>query len=339
MRHESVHRTVGLPAAVVCASLAILSAAPAAAESLTLRVNDAMGEPGGRAAVVVRTYAPRGVEEGQICLRATSRLKADTTPFAMLEEAIVYSGAGDAVYFSAFDEALQAARVDFSSASASINESDGPLAVFFFRLRSSLAGGEKFEIAIDLADTALVGADGQPVPLDLRSGVLTIREPGSPVLFAAEGDAVTAGSVAALGIDTQEAFSIGAGRAVLTYDPAFATGPPVVTLDPRHGDAFFFADTTVAGRIDVTFQSPGGTLNGVPGTLFSIRLPTAPSLPVGSQTVVALDPDPASTWLQDAGGVPISVAVEPGTLEITAGSVFADGFESGGLEAWSAASP
>lgn len=41
---------------------------------MTLRVNDVKGVPGGLIAVEVRTYAPRGVGQGQICLFAVSRL-------------------------------------------------------------------------------------------------------------------------------------------------------------------------------------------------------------------------------------------------------------------------
>jgi len=50
-------------------------AAPAwGGDDLTLRVNDVKGEAGGLVAVEVRTYAPRGVGQGQICLFAASRL-------------------------------------------------------------------------------------------------------------------------------------------------------------------------------------------------------------------------------------------------------------------------
>lgn len=52
----------------------LLLAAPVWADELTLRINDVKGEAGGLIAVEVRTYAPRGVGQGQICLFAASRL-------------------------------------------------------------------------------------------------------------------------------------------------------------------------------------------------------------------------------------------------------------------------
>ena len=38
-------------------------------------------------------------------------------------------------------------------------------------------------------------------------------------------------------------------------------------------------------------------------------------------------------------GKPILLALEPGVLDLGAGQVFADGFESGDLSAWTAAVP
>lgn len=58
----------------------LLGATPAeAGDGLTLRVNDVVGMPGEVIAVEVRTYAPRGVGQGQICLRATDMLGSGTS--------------------------------------------------------------------------------------------------------------------------------------------------------------------------------------------------------------------------------------------------------------------
>lgn len=320
----------------MAAAVAACLAAPAAAEPLTLRLNDATAEPGGLAALVLRTYAPRGVEQGHLCVRAKPRTKAALTssPFVDLEDVVVFSDAGDAASSSVFDAATQTADVDFTSASGTVNGSDGPLAVFFFRLHNALAGGEEFDLEIDLGATVLIEAGGGSIPLELRAGVLTIRSAGAPQQLAAEGDEVAPGSVAVLGVETREPFAVGGGQAAFTYDPAFAAGPPVVAMDPRYGDSTFTTDTSVAGRVVVTFQSPGGTLNTVPGAFISIDLPTSAALPPGSVSTVALDP--SATYLEDPQGQAIPVELAEGVLELASeGWIFGDGFESGDVTGWS----
>lgn len=64
-----------LLALLVFVPLLVASSSSAwAKDGLTLRVDDAKAAPGELVAVEVRTYAPRGVGQGQICLRATSNL-------------------------------------------------------------------------------------------------------------------------------------------------------------------------------------------------------------------------------------------------------------------------
>ena len=72
-----------------------------AKDRLTLRVNDAVAEPGGLAAIVVRTYSSRGVSSGQICMEAGS-VRAPTGggavgPFTALERVKVFSKRKDAL--------------------------------------------------------------------------------------------------------------------------------------------------------------------------------------------------------------------------------------------------
>ena len=122
----------------------------------------------------------------------------------------------------------------------------------------------------------------------------------------------------------------------LHWDPAVAAGPPAVTMDSRHGLAFFSVDLTVPGRAVVTFSSPDGSLNEVPGKIVSIDLPTAAGAPPGSSSAVTLDP--ALTHLEDPGGSPIPVTLIADFLELgPASAIFADGFESGDLGAWTVA--
>ncbi len=151
--------------------------------------------------------------------------------------------------------------------------------------------------------------------------------------LAAEGDTVAPGEVAALGVDTSELFPIGSGQVALSWDPAVAAGPPAVTMDPRHGDASFSVDLTVPGRAVVTFSSPDGSLHEVPGKIVAVDLPIAAGAPPGSSSAVSLDP--ALTHLEAPGGSPIPITLIDDVLELgLASAIFADGFESGDLGAW-----
>lgn len=225
------------PAFWICSVLLILSpllvATPAEAkDGLTLRVNDVKGMPGEVVAVEVRTYAPRGVGQGQICLRAadmpstsssashgpgaegeaallgegteglqghraesaaTRELVASSAlrtlareatddpkrPLRSLEGVAVLSALGDAVSGSSFDAGTQVADVGFRSPSASINEADGPLAIFYFRLDDDLKPDQEFLLAIDPGGTYIVDALGNHVPLELKPGRLRIAEPST----------------------------------------------------------------------------------------------------------------------------------------------------------------
>ncbi|MEM7356611.1 MAG: hypothetical protein AAF657_37695 [Acidobacteriota bacterium] len=317
-------------------ALGLVILAPAvsrAGEELTLRINDTAGEAGERVAVVLRTYAPRSISQGQICFRGTGRAQGGGSPFATLEEVRVYSELGDVEVTETFDGTSQTLIVEFESLSATINWADGPLAVFFFRLDSSLTPGQEFPLELDLGQTFTLDDSGQTIPLELRGGTLTVRQPGAPYELAAEGDEVPGGDVAILGIETSELFLIGSGQVALEFDPAFAAGPPTVTMDERHGMASFTVDDTVPGRVVVTFGSAAGTLNEVPGEFIRIALPTATTLPTGSQSLVTLDP--LLTRLDDPAGGPIDLQLVGDVLVLGASSlVFSDGFESGDLSRW-----
>lgn len=316
------------------ASLLFSGEAMAGDEEMTLRINDTMGTPGDRIAVVLRTYAPRGVGQGQICMAASANRGSGTGPLLDLEEVVVFSEQGDAVVVDTFDSAAQVALIEFSSLSATINWADGPLAVLFFRLDSSLLPGQEFALELGLADTFLTDADGQDIQLDLRGGVLTVRDPGAPYELAAEGDDVLPGETAALGVDTSELFPIGSGQVALRWDPAVAAGPPVVSMDPRHGDASFSVDLTEPGRALVSFSSPDGSLNEVPGKIVGVDLPTSAGAPAASAVTL----DPALTFLEAPGGSPISISLIADVLDL-GGLIFADGFESGDLDEWATAMP
>lgn len=308
-------------------------------DELTLRINDTTAEPGGLAAVVLRTYASRGVGQGQICLGVRSTARGSTArgaaaggPLLTLEQVVIFSELGDAQVIDSFDASAQVALIEFESLSAGINSTDGPMAVLFFRLASPLAAGAEFTLDIDEAATFLFDDQGLSIPVAPRSGTLTVRAPGAPYELAAEGDAVPPGGVAALGVETSELFAVWNGEVAFTYDPAFAAGPPVVTMDQRHGASSFTVDLTVAGRVVVSFLSANGSLNSIPGQLISIDLPTSAALPSGSRSPLALDP--LATWLEDSTGLSIPLALAGDELVLGGSAIFADGFESGDVSRW-----
>lgn len=310
----------------------------AGGEAMTLRINDAIGVPGERVAVVLRTYAPRGISQGQICFSSNAARPAgevEDGPFLTLEEAVVFSEAGDAQVVETFNSTTQTTMIELESASATINWDDGPMAVLFFRLSLAVSPGEEYLLELDVAETFLFDADGQNIALEPRSGALSVKAVGAPHLLSAEGDSVPAGGTAILGVETEELFAVGAGRVALRYDPAVAAGPPAVSMDPRHGAAAFAVEEVTPGRVVVSFSSPGGSLNGVPGQLVTFALPTVASLAPGTQSAVSLDA--AATFLEDPAGLPLALVLGQDVLEIepAGGLIFADGFEAGDLRLWS----
>ncbi len=188
-----------------------------------------------------------------------------------------------------------------------------------------------YTLALESADTGLVDAFGQPVVLELRSGELTLVEADAPFTLAVDGEEAPQGGTAVVGVETEESFRLGAGLIVLTYDAALVDGVPSVSMDPRHGEATFTADTSVPGEIRVVFNSPSGTLNRVPGQFISIRLPVAFDAPLGP-SILRIDP---TSFALDADGVPIDLALEVGEIEVVVGDgSFADDFETGDLDRW-----
>lgn len=340
VRHRAfVYSWAALFVGLLCASSA------RGQEPMTLRINDVEARPGGVAAVVVRTYAPRGIEQGQLCFDSEEVAEAlgggfggGGSPFVALEDVVVFSSADDVDASASFDPLTQNTVVAFSSLSGTINDTDGPLAVFFFRLADDLSPGSQFALHFDAADTFLFDPEGEPVPLQIRGGELEVLAPGDAFSLSAEGDEAEVGGWAQLGVSTSEQLLLASGRVTFLFDPTVAIAPPVVTFDPRHGEASFTTNLDVPGRVVIDFESAEGTLNTVPGQWAIISLLIDPDLPPGASSVVRLDP--ASTSLQDADGTPILLELAQDVLELVAPEVlFADGFETGDFSFWSRAQP
>ncbi|HEY4563358.1 MAG TPA: hypothetical protein VIJ36_10285 [Thermoanaerobaculia bacterium] len=297
-------------------------------KSLVLRVNPAIGAPGGTVAVVLRTYAPRPVRQGQIVVRVARRpkpakglgltledLTAPVRPLTFLS-ATVYSPKNDALAQGLLNGLAdsQLAEVTFQSPSGSVNSADGPLAVFLFRLDPSVQPGDTFDLTLDPVQTGLTDAAGAPVTLAPRSDVLTVRAPKDPFKLEADGDKVQPGAVAELGVNTFEPFGVSGGRITLTWDARLSGGAPAVKLDPRYGKSTFTVDSSKPGRLVVDFKSPDSSFNSIPGTIVAISLPISPSASIGASSPFTLDP--AGTYLLTRKGRKVRLALQNGTLSI-----------------------
>lgn len=328
-----------IPAALLVAAAVLLTGFQAAVsadsgkgrggddDALKLRVNDAIGKPGGTVAIVLRTYAARPIRQGQVSIRvgkgrrpANSRspftAEALTQPVRPLTflGAVVYSTRGDSATQATptGNTEGQAVNVKFSSPSGTINASDGPLAVLRFRLDPGVSAGQQYTIELDPALTSLVDGGGKPIAVEPVNAVLTVRAPSAPLSVEAEGDDVEPGETAELGVETFEPFAISGGRITLRYNPAVASGPAAVRMDPRYGKATFTVDRSKPGVLVVDFNSPNRTLNTVPGTIVAVDLPTLASAAIGTESPVTLVP--AGTWLLNAKGRKLKLKLESGSL-------------------------
>lgn len=263
-------------ATLLVASLAL----PAAArDTLTLRVHDAIALPGGRAAVVLRTYAPRPVGVGQICFRTGAPAAGPATnPFSALESWTVFPEGEDVLSDVTVRQGPDGTEilVDFESLSGAVNRLDGPLAVFFFRVAENVQAGQKFDLTVDLPNTTLFDPAGQAIDVEPRSGTLEIRGPAERYLAALEGDEIEPGEIAELELQTYEPFRVASAHLVLRYRKRLAGGSPVVRVDRRHGRRMVDIDTTRSGRITLDLVSPDASFNSVPGSIVTVALPTRP---------------------------------------------------------------
>jgi hypothetical protein len=320
-------------------------------EPLTLRVNDAAGDPDGLVAVVFRTYSPRGVGSGQTCVAplGPNCRSADPDlpcpgfgegvdgPLASLESVKVFSTLDDAKTTVMFDPISQRTDVSFVSKSGTINETDGPFAVFYYRLRADAVPEDVWLMNLEVTETFLTDPQGDPIPVDLKPGDLTVRNVNDPYAFEADGAAVVPGDVAQLALETVELFDIASGEVGFLYDPAIAAGPPVVTIDPRYGTATIMTTESVPGHLEISFTaSLAKPLNQLPGQILQIALPTRSDIPVGSISPVDVDP---TSMLVAPNGQEWNLVFEGGEVEFVVGELFDDGFESGTTLAWTGSTP
>jgi len=285
--------------------MALSGAALAQTEPLALVVQDAIAQPGGIAAIVLKTYSSRPVGQGQVCLKVSGR------PFVSTEATYIPAPKGEVTKRSQTVDA-HTFMVQFQSPTAAVNRIEGPMLVVYFRVSPTARAGQLFDIELDMLNTFLQDAGGGAVLIEPSPGQLTIRAPGAPFHFAAEGDRIAPGDTALLSAETNEPIRLSSGQATFVYNPALASGPAEVAIPPVYGNSTYTVDDSIPGRVVVNFISPNSSLGALPGGFISVRLPTSPAVPLGTRAPIALDP--AGTFLIDRRGRTLALAIEDGEL-------------------------
>lgn len=297
--------TAATTALVLALALGTILPASAQVEPLDVRINDMTATPGGRVAVVLRTYESRPIGQGQVCLRINRRA------FAAAESAVVTSGNGDAAHrVQPVDP--RTFLLQFTSPTGSINEIEGPFAVLYFRVRDNVAPGQVFNISIDLLDSFLTDATGQPIIIQQDPGLLTIRSPATPMEVSADGDRIAPGDAASIFMETMEPVALTSGSMGMRYDPAITLGPPLVQISSTYGNVNFLVDDSVPGLVLVTFDSPDATFGRIPGGLVHVTLDTLADVLPGTLSPISLDP--VLTFLVGPDGE-LPILLEAGEIE------------------------
>ncbi|MFK8016787.1 MAG: hypothetical protein AB8G17_15245 [Gammaproteobacteria bacterium] len=286
-------------------------AAGADDHELLLRVQDAVGTPGGRAVIMLRTYSTRPVGDGTICVRFDSA-QTHVSPLSALTSAVVFGQSDDVVqsYNVVEQDGAMVVDLKFSSASASVNRVDGPFAAFYFQVAEGAQIGQEMEVAIDPGVTWLRDEFGAPIPIELRSGELTIRAPSAPLEVSAEvhlPDIV--GQPVTLSLQTNEPFEIASGQIALRYSSRELTGEPVLRVDPRFGHVEVKLDG-IPGLALAKILDAGADFNNLPGNIISVDIAPNPAFTFSDDFVPSVSLDPALTHLFDREGNWIPIDIE-----------------------------
>jgi hypothetical protein len=319
------------PRAVLLAVFALaflFLAAPeeaAAANRLALRVNDAAGMPGERVAIVLRTYSSRPIGQGQISFRArrraqtrsnavTQKAAGDESPFAALEEVQVFSTRQDARFQIRFDP--ERSLLTIQSPSRTINASDGPLAILYYRIGDWVQPGEEYEIGVEVENTTLYDERGNLIPVESRPGTLEISSDAQEDEYElkALGAQVRPGKVAFMGVETEVPLALSSGRIVFRYDPSIARRKPKVQVNPRYGNVRLTVNTATPGMVIINFQSPDASFNRVPGKIVEVLLRVWAGAPRGTRSRVYIDP--VLSFLVDAEGETVDLETDDAELVI-----------------------
>lgn len=345
MRLTRFRRTVSLALSLPAAAAAVLTlAAPAStAQAQVLPFEVLVDETrvvlGEEVQIVVRTVASRPLASATFALEMRDEQGLPTVLFDSLASAAVFAGsaggAGDATIQTQWNPATQRVDVTLESATATLNEVFGPLAVLRFTLDPGVGqlARPRFEIALD-PDMVLIDAATERVVTLPANGRVRIVDPDPAQGLGALGGEVFPGGPMVIGAMTVHPYAIGSGTFELLYDATLADGAPAVALDLRYGATVIDAlDTSVAGRVLLTFHSDGGVYNAtLHGAIFTVVLPSRGDVAVGTLSTVTLGP---ATALFDAAGDPIVLEMDVEQVNFIAPEVVAAAaFEGGGFTEW-----
>lgn len=307
MRHRSA------PALVVAAALSAAVGAfsfsgPARAqEMLTLSIDDMEAAPGDTAVLVVRSYQPRPISQGQVCFIIGE------PRFTDIRRAKVRSTQKDATFTASLATPTEAAMT-MSSASATINATEGPVILIAFTVDPNATPGESFQLSIQLPDSFLTDEFGTPIEIDVKPGTFTIKQPGAPHTLEADNANAAAGSTVILDIATAEYKPLSSGVVDYRYDTSIIEGIDDVRVLALKNDAVFTADTSVAGRVRITFSSPSRTIAKIPGQFIQLTARVRSGLPDGR--VGPLGIARAATFLIANDGTNLPLVIDNGNIEI-----------------------
>jgi hypothetical protein len=279
----------------VAAALHLFLAPSVLGQTVPLHVRDCEVTPGGLAVLVLAVCKPRPISQGQICIILPG--------VDRVHRAKVMSTRGDAtatVAIAAPNEIL----LTFESASGTINETTGPLAIIAFRLDPSIAAGYEALVNVHLAGTEIFDPEGAPVPTAPTPGWLRVKDPSDPFVLYAFSDHGLVGGSAIVQVATRERLRVRHMTIDFEYDAEFFPVVRDVHVFPKVRDLVSAVDASVPGRVRVFLRSDSGRLNNVPGSLFWVEL-SRDSGSTEDDTEVGIEDETTVVSRTDGSRVPI----------------------------------
>lgn len=314
----------------------LAAAAGAQPAAVPLVVERLEAAPSGQVNLIVRTDAATALASGALVLEAADRDGGNAPVFASVVSVTAFAGGGDATATALLDVPTRTIAVTFASATATLNESFGPLVVVRLELAAGLVEDQRFDIRVVPGSVDLRSPADEPVPALVGRGRLRLR---TPVAGEADpgptGAEVPPGELAVFGVLTGHPYPIGSGTFEILYDPSVTSAAPTVAFDPRYGEVVVDAlSEPEPGRLLVTFHSPGAALNSsLHGRFLTVAAPTRGDVAVGLLSPISLGP---ATELFDALGDPYLWEAEGADFIdfIPAGLVLRGRFEEGDFFDW-----
>ena len=318
-----------------------------AAEPLVIRVADSIGAPGQPTAIVLRTYATRPVRRGRATTVAATAFAFGSSPLSSVTGVEVFGTEDDIqVTNVTFNDSTGVITADFESTSATINTSDGVLAVIHAVVNAGSVPGNCWPVRLSTTGGAnfLNDPDDDGIELEFRNGEICVRAPGANREFEVDGGKVHPGGTALIELGTAEPYAIESGRIVLDYDETLLRegSLPWVETDPRHGNVQLTVSHPQAGRLQIDLVSADDSFNSsVPGDILRIHFPTVrDETLLGTSSPLVFVTGAGQSALLGPGASPLGIDWAPDEIEFDSiPGVFSDDFETGDYWVWSGGVP